>query len=727
MNTKTHHKSMCFRSKSPMRILPAAIALSAGLTNPAIAMVDQHFSWNTGNGLWTNANNWTSNSVPGNAPVGTSHFVHIGDLPGVQNSTVLLDWPGMPPLVIVGGLSLSSGMTLDTNNYQLATNGTVSLMGSNTRLIVSQSSSVVNQSDFFGQLQMGVGTYMELQDDPFVSFIDGSVSSGEITGNGTIRAGWFRNNGVIRPSTNGGITIDQWADELIDLDGGTGNGQLALTTQFSELTVNAIALRDDFSGTISMAPGALLSMNIDNGWTSDASSVLNVAGFNNPAAASQIQGSEMVFGGTMNVGAAQGHLRVLAPTVLQSTAVVNIGNTDWVEFDGATTALGGQYNIGLGGKLDFDGATTIMGGEFNTASNALADGGVFFNGTTQWHGTVNINGAARQNGDAIVAGGLGAVINADKFDMDGADQNTHWDIHAGLVVNANTISGNNGNGFNGSMDISGGFLSKLTMNLSEGAWNNLGETTLSGDPTLYLTRIAGSGMQLFGDLTVRSGRVRIDSDMLVAASSSISFDQGTAALMTTGDTWVQSNAEFIGSGTLRNGSTGEMLFSDGVSLFDVGFRNDGHFNIGIGNGVISSGAATVARFESAASATWALTIGGYQAGDEFDMLTVSGDANLNGNLEVSLANLGEGIFRPHVGDEFEILLAFGTISGSFLNDPISFVGPLTYEWEVLYNSNSVVLRLENIVPAPGSAALVGLGSLIAVSRRRRTGYRGLRS
>ena len=42
-------------------------------------------SWNSGNGEWSTASNWTPNGVPTN-----NGDIRIGNLPGVQNSTVLL-------------------------------------------------------------------------------------------------------------------------------------------------------------------------------------------------------------------------------------------------------------------------------------------------------------------------------------------------------------------------------------------------------------------------------------------------------------------------------------------------------------------------------------------------------------------------------------------------------------------------------------------------------------
>jgi hypothetical protein len=60
----------------------------------------------------------------------------------------------------------------------------------------------------------------------------------------------------------------------------------------------------------------------------------------------------------------------------------------------------------------------------------------------------------------------------------------------------------------------------------------------------------------------------------------------------------------------------------------------------------------------------------------------------------------------------------GVVSGTFANDPVSFADGLIYEWTVIYSQRNVTLRLDNIVPTPGSIALLGLGGLIAARRRR---------
>jgi hypothetical protein len=46
-------------------------------------------------------------------------------------------------------------------------------------------------------------------------------------------------------------------------------------------------------------------------------------------------------------------------------------------------------------------------------------------------------------------------------------------------------------------------------------------------------------------------------------------------------------------------------------------------------------------------------------------------------------------------------------------------GGLTYEWTVVYNPNTVVLRLDNVVvPSPGAIGLAMLAGFVGCRRRR---------
>lgn len=692
---------------------------AVGLAAPAMADV---WSWNTGNGSWMTASNWTPNNVPGINPLIYTD-VRIGNLPGVQNSTVLLNHLVASGALPFDELHISSGMTLDTNGREIGgLNGIATLTGASSELIVRPSAGP-NFHDFTTRdFTMGAGTLLNLADDGRIR-TGYLTSSGVIFGRGTVHVQGIApgaslvNNGTISGAGNGGLTILQEGSGRFDLDGTSGNGQLTPAAPFSQLTIQGDTLADVFGGTVTMGSGSLLNMNMSSGWTTDASSTFNVSS-SIVGAAAQITGGHFTFGGDLNIGGSQGHLRVLANTTLTPTTDVSLGMDDRLEFDGATTVQGGTYSFAGGlAAVEFNGPTTMQGGTFNMSGPLISNGRVDFNGNTTWDGTVNINGLGRQNGDATVAGPT--VINAGRFVMQGYSDNTVWNVSNSLTVNADRIN-TASNFFSGTMNITGGALGRVTINLSNPseAWYMLGTMNLAGAGGLPVTRVAGSHIVVGGNLNINSGIVQITADTTLASPlgpATVNIAPG-ATLRTRGATTVEAPTIFAGSGTLQNGVGGSMLLDTGVSLSNVGLANSGILRIG----EAGPGVAAVDRLTSAIGATWGVDIAGYLAGADHDLLLVTGGgASLAGVINVWLLGLGGGpIFAPNIGDEFTILSALGGVSGVFSNDPVTQVGGLTYDWTVIYNPNTVVLRLDNVVPAPGSIALLGLGSQLAARRRR---------
>jgi|GEM_PF-2189516 len=123
-----------------------------------------------------------------------------------------------------------------------------------------------------------------------------------------------------------------------------------------------------------------------------------------------------------------------------------------------------------------------------------------------------------------------------------------------------------------------------------------------------------------------------------------------------------------------------------------------------------------------------IELGGLARGNEYDAV----DANvleLDGILDVSLLDLGLGLFKPHLGDTFDILKATDLVgdfssfvfaaldAGYFFTHDIIDLGDgwETYRLTVAYGTPSDGVS----VPEPGSLGLVGLGTAIIVYNRRR--------
>src|SRR5690606_6085620 len=99
----------------------------------------------------------------------------------------------------------------------------------------------------------------------------------------------------------------------------------------------------------------------------------------------------------------------------------------------------------------------------------------------------------------------------------------------------------------------------------------------------------------------------------------------------------------------------------GLVFGNLGLVSSGTLRIGAGPGIVS-----VDRFQN--SGDWAVQIGGYAAGSEFDRLIVASDgATVGGDIVVEHIDIdGDGeVFRPVVGDTFTILTAVGGVTGAF--------------------------------------------------------------
>jgi hypothetical protein len=89
--------------------------------------------------------------------------------------------------------------------------------------------------------------------------------------------------------------------------------------------------------------------------------------------------------------------------------------------------------------------------------------------------------------------------------------------------------------------------------------------------------------------------------------------------------------------------------------------------------------------------TLAIDLGGTLA-SQYDRLAVGRLAFLDGTLEVSLVDLGGGLFTPSVGNSFTILTAADGIEGTFEQ----LLLPGGFQWNVAYNANNVVLSVTGL-------------------------------
>lgn len=173
---------------------------------------------------------------------------------------------------------------------------------------------------------------------------------------------------------------------------------------------------------------------------------------------------------------------------------------------------------------------------------------------------------------------------------------------------------------------------------------------------------------------------KVDTNMTFAFTSS-SNSQLNGDLELIGATEVENGAVFSGSGKLINTADSSISLANGAFL-GVVIENHGLMTIGD-----SPGQADANGFIQGDSGHWEIELADTGASD-FDSLTLSGMAQLDGTLMISLLNN----FVPELGDEFAIVSAGAGVSGTF--DALEFSPlPPGLSYEIAYESSDVLIQV----------------------------------
>jgi hypothetical protein len=341
-----------------------------------------------------------------------------------------------------------------------------------------------------------------------------------------------------------------------------------------------------------------------------------------------------------------------------------------------STHFFGNFNVDAGATVVLDAAdsrTTFVGEGASFTGEVKFRSGILAN---EW--TVNEGSTLR-----MVDGGTKRIQNT-QFQNDGL-----FILAAGNLGLSTAQFVNNG-----TMDIAGDW---TVDRFGLGSW-----PTLTNNGTIV--KSAGLGTASLGvsiDFNfINNGLIDVQSGTLHTGSGSFTQNAGTirtaeGTVFDTGDDGFTNYGTIDGSGTvrLRNGTrrltnAGEIKpgNSPGTLTIDGGFTQtvDGHLNI---------------------------EIGGVSAG-EFDVLNITGSANLGGTLDLwRLAG-----YSPQVGDTFEFLTA-SSISGGFNVVYHGFEG--AEFGDLVYGSNSIQVGVVKAVPEPATVVGFATALLALVARKRR--------
>jgi hypothetical protein len=315
---------------------------------------------------------------------------------------------------------------------------------------------------------------------------------GELRGNGTVHIsglfGEIINDGVIRGSGNGLLTITSDNNLALDLDGVDGDGEVIAVAGDIHFDPGS---DEAFNGTMTIGEGREISFGTSFGLGSGGLILLDGA----PANAATVSG---------------GLLFVNSNSVIRADDLGVIEN---------------GVMLGNGGVIE----TEIS----NPSSEVRLNGATYFSG-----GTIVGTGLARQNGEVFA--GQDTTILIDTYDMDGQSGNTVINVSAGaiLAINSDNIDTTAENDFDGTLN-----LMASTLDI-QSAWQLDGTLNLNG------TAEGGGGSDEGDGIARLQGAGGVTVDNLGEINMIGVAHVETAATVINGFVFVDGEGEFSGPTTL---------------------------------------------------------------------------------------------------------------------------------------------------------------------------------
>ncbi|MGV6831806.1 MAG: T9SS type A sorting domain-containing protein [bacterium] len=325
------------------------------------------------------------------------------------------------------------------------------------------------------------------------------------------------------------------------------------------------------------------------------------------------------------------------------------------------TLTNGDYNIGVNGILNWSFPITLSGtmsgvldGVLNWDADLIVPSSGSFNfsgnGFINWESSDLNGGGTFTNKNQIIkpAGGARRIDNASIFNNNGT---VSLQGGGSIAVTTNSILNNNAEGV---ISLEIGNSSLVALGALPNTINNFGtiESNVTGSAAVISAQLINSGV-----LDIK-----------------------------------QNGLVFNGAGSLTNSTTGMIKGNGSLTLTS----DPADF---INNGVIAPGASPgnltiVNEYSSSSSATLQVELNGNDQGVDYDLLTVDGDASLEGGIDIILG------FAPNINDEFIVLDTAGPGDSIDLCDlPASAsasFGGTNYEFSIACrNGNEVVLTVTN--------------------------------
>ncbi|NQU47953.1 MAG: hypothetical protein HQ519_04845 [Planctomycetes bacterium] len=421
-------------------------------------------------------------------------------------------------------------------------------------------------------------------------------------------------------------------------------------------------------------------------------------------------------------------MSITGPTENRGTIIVDTT-------DGAHTSQAGTadqaflnsgtltVNTGAGGARNLIGDLTNDGTMQINTSTRLQDGPVINNGTfnvaagklvdfdssmtfEQHAGILQLDGNFKHiNGiDRFVVGQVNGVPELVKTDL--ILESTFTTPAEFRLLGASKLTGDVESGQ--SLRVIGapvGGTATLTLQAPTTNHGDIEVTSESGGYTANFTAPAGLELSNEGSLTVLAGAggprslsMELHNNGLVDLQTNTTLGMTGAAHQNSGTLLATAPLTLTGI-SFTNHDGGRVESNSTLTHSSYGLTNDGTFAAGPGIGLMTLNGdlnfGTTAIIEA--------QIGGTTPDTEYDRIVTSGNAILNGQIQLLAANG----FEPQLGDAFTILNAAST-SGSFSGVTYDGVMPLGYGWDVLYTGLEVVVFVAQTIEDAGPGSKVQL-------------------
>jgi fibronectin-binding autotransporter adhesin len=350
------------------------------------------------------------------------------------------------------------------------------------------------------------------------------------------------------------------------------------------------------------------------------------------------------------------------------------------------------------GTLSGAGSNGALGGA--TTTNYIGEDGGANNATMSWIG--GVNGTVTERAGIVVQAGTGTKTYA-KGNSNDITDNTDITLNGDLTVN----SASTGTFTLGGIISGSGALTKT----------NSGTLELTGDSTY-----TGNTAVTTGTLALSSANNNIANSTVIDVASGATLDVSGVAngfAVANGQT-ISGTGSVVGGTTVGAGATLSPGNSPGTQTFDnLTWVNSGTYLWEINADLASGGGEGVDSGWDWIDVTNTFDLSGITTGFNIDITSLTNPSNIAG-LADGFDYSGKGYLDPY--ESFNIL-SFGSLTGTFDASEFNLLtGDFANSkvgWNIDIVGNDLVLSAV-FVPEPSSTALLGLGGLALMLRRKRS-------